>query len=189
MEPSRINGGNSRVRMLACTIFHLPLLLARMASIMVKRVSRAPPGILDEILRWATHEGKVCATAFISSCRMLAGVSHFVATSMVGREELAREAAAQACIVRQVSLGDALGRRGKLEKLTHGWGEIMDAVRVGDVVQNQGAVHAGDHMAVYLFGPLYRLARVKVFEAVKVQFYEGNEVSGAVDFHAQSRDV
>lgn len=104
MEPWQKNGGNSSVERPACAILHLPLLLARMASIMVKSVSRAPPGILDEILRWATHEGKLCATAFISSCRMLAGVSHFVATSMVGREELARAATAQTGIVRQVFL-------------------------------------------------------------------------------------
>lgn len=56
MEPWRMNGGNSSVERQACAILHVPLLLARMASIMVKRVSRAPPGILDEILRWATHE-------------------------------------------------------------------------------------------------------------------------------------
>ena len=86
----------------ACTILHLPLLLAKMASIMVKRASREPPGILDEILRWAIHEGKLCATAFISSCRMLAGVSHLVATSMVGREELAKAAGAHTGTVRQV---------------------------------------------------------------------------------------
>lgn len=92
---------------------HLPLLLARMASIMVKRASRAPPGISDEILRWATHEGKLCATAFISTWRMLAGVSHFVATSMVGREELAREAAAQAGICQTCVSGGGKHREGE----------------------------------------------------------------------------
>ncbi len=62
------------------------------ALIMACRQLRALSGTLDDVWKSATIEGKAAATPSVLSWREPFGLSHFVATRMVGRPELLRAA-------------------------------------------------------------------------------------------------
>lgn len=53
---------------------------------------RALSGLLAEVLKSAMHDLQAAARASVSICLVLSGLSHFVATSTVGRDEVTNAA-------------------------------------------------------------------------------------------------
>lgn len=53
---------------------------------------RALSGLLADVLKFAIHDLQAAARPSVSICLAFSGLSHFVATSTVGRDEFTRAA-------------------------------------------------------------------------------------------------
>jgi hypothetical protein len=74
------------------TSYDLPCRLATIAFNKVDNDILAVSGLLDEVLKLAIHDSQAVATASVSICLELSGLSHLVATRTVGSADLTNAA-------------------------------------------------------------------------------------------------
>ncbi len=150
---------------------------------MMWRHSRVLPGTLAEVLISPMAVGKAAAMPSALSWRVLSGLSHFVATSMVGRPRVT-----QCGWPHYIRTAGSLPGTAKHTTTYTARAAVPGCYLVHDVVQDQGAVDSGHHVAVDLLGPADPLGGLDV-EVLEIQLDERDYVGDALDVQADAVDV